>query len=101
MVGSAAGPTATRFARPSAPRPPRRWDALTLPEQEVMNAAAAHYRRLLWRTPAALAYLRGRRLPDWVLDRCGVGFAPGDTLAAALRPGQRDLARDLGLLART
>lgn len=79
---------------------PRRWDALTVPEQEVMNAAHDHYRRRLQRTPAVLAYLRQRGIADRTLARCGVGFAPGDTLAAALPTGQRELAGDLRLLYR-
>lgn len=105
LSGAAAAPPAggpqPRTGAGERPCPPRRWDALTLPEQEVMNEVAAHYQQLLWKTPAALAYLRRRGIDDGVLERCGVGFVPGGTLAAALPTGRRQLARELGLLHRT
>ena len=92
---------------PPAPAPPirrrgraeRRWDRLTLEEQEVMNTAWAAYRRALWRAPAALAYLRERAVPDWVIRTCGLGFADGRSLEGALRhESARRIARELGLL---
>ena len=76
-----------------------RWDRLTLEQQVLMNSACALYQDALWRTPAALAYLRGRGLPDWVIRQCGLGYAAGHALEAYLRrrSGLR-LAQGLGLL---
>ncbi|HEX5505269.1 MAG TPA: hypothetical protein VFW96_21810, partial [Thermomicrobiales bacterium] len=66
-----------------------------------MNLAGAVYRRALWAHPAALAYLRARGLPCWLLRRSGLGWADGGTLAATLarHPDPRLLptALDLGL----
>jgi DNA primase len=94
-------------AAPTSPEPPARrgggregrWDRLTLEQQVLMNSACALYQHALWRTPAALAYLRGRGLPDWVIRQCGLGYADGHSLEAYLRrrSGLR-LAQDLGLL---
>jgi DNA primase len=87
---------------PRPPEPPRRWDRLGLQEQVVMNTAAAVYRHRLWREPRALAYLRGRGLPDWAIRACGLGYADGQTLERFLR--RRSLVRvaeELGLLRRT
>ncbi len=79
----------------------RRWDRLDLEEQMVMNAAQAVYTHLLWRTPRALEYLRGRGLPDWVIRECGLGYADGRTLEAYLRRRHGlQTARRLGLLRR-
>ena len=77
----------------------RRWDRLTLEEQVVMNTAAVLYRDALWHTPPALAYLRGRGLPDWLIRRCALGYADGHTLEGFLRrrSGLR-VAKELGLL---
>lgn len=64
-----------------------------------MNTTCAVYRQALWREPRALAYLRRRGIPDWVIRRCALGYADGHALATCLqhRPGLRT-ARDLGLL---
>ena len=98
-----------RSARPIAPAPVahrservRRWDRLTLTEQVVMNMAGAVYHHALWREPRALAYLRDRGIPDWVIRRCWLGYADGDSLAEFLRPRRGlEVAQDLGLLNRS
>jgi DNA primase catalytic core len=83
----------------SQPNETRRWDRLPLDEQVVMNTACAIYQHALWREPRALAYLRERAIPDWVIRACGLGYADGHTLEAYLRRrfGLR-LAQELGLL---
>jgi DNA primase len=77
----------------------RRWDRLTLEEQVLMNTAAAIYQDTLWHTPQALAYLRQRGLPDWLIRAAGLGYADGQSLEVWLRrhSGLR-LAQALGLL---
>jgi DNA primase len=100
LGGTPAAPAPDRPAR--LPEPPRRWDRLSLQEQVVMNTAAAVYRHRLWREPRALAYLRGRGIPDWVTGVTGLGYADGHTLERFLR--RRSLVRvaeDLGLLRRS
>jgi len=79
----------------------RRWDRLTLEEQVVMNTACALYQHALWREPRALAYLRERGLPDWLIRQCALGYADGYRLEAELRrrSGLRT-AQGLGLLGR-
>jgi hypothetical protein len=47
----------------------RHWDRLILEQQVLMNTAAAIYQHTLWHTRAALAYLRSRGLPDWLIPR--------------------------------
>lgn len=79
----------------------RRWDRLTLEEQLVMNAAGALYRDGLSRNLAALAYLRRRGIPDWVIQTCGLGYADGRSLETHLRKhGGLRVAEELGLLRR-
>jgi len=79
----------------------RRWDRLTLAEQVVMNMAGTVYHHTLWREPRALAYLRDRGIPDWVIRRCWLGYADGESLARFLRPRRGlEVAQDLGLLHR-
>lgn len=77
----------------------RHWDRLTLEEQVLMNTACALYQHALWREPRALTYLRERAIPDWVIRRCGLGYADGHSLEAYLRrrSGLRT-AQELGLL---
>ena len=59
------------------------------------------YHHALWREPRALAYLRDRGIPDWVIRRCWLGYADGDSLARFLRPRRGlEVAQDLGLLQR-
>jgi DNA primase len=84
---------------PDAARPARRWDRLSLDEQVVLSSACAVYQHALWRAPAALAYLRGRGLPDWVIRQCGLGYADGHSLETYLRRRSGlHLAQELGLL---
>ena len=79
----------------------RRWDRLMLEEQLIMNAAGALYRDGLARNRPALAYLRERDIPDWVVRSCGIGYADGRSLEAHLRRhGGLRIAEDLGLLRR-
>jgi DNA primase len=66
-----------------------------------MNTAAAIYHHCLWREQRALAYLRQRGIPDWVIRACALGYADGHSLEAYLRrrSGLR-VAEELGLLRR-
>jgi DNA primase len=102
LTGRAAPAIRRERASPPPAQRERRWDRLTLEEQLVMNVAGALYRDALWRNPAALQYLRGRRgIPDWVIRRCGLGYADGHSLEAHLRKhGGLRVAEDLGLLRR-
>lgn len=97
------GPVPARppaVAQPAA-RPERRWDRLTLEEQLVMDTACSLYQHALWCEPRALAYLRERGIPDWVIRRHALGFADGHSLETYLRrrSGLR-VAQALGLLRR-
>ena len=84
---------------PREHRHERRWDRLTLEEQVVMNTACAIYQHALWREPRALAYLRERAIPDWVIRTGALGYADGHSLEGYLRrrAGLRT-AQALGLL---
>lgn len=77
----------------------RCWERLGLDEQVVMNTAGALYQHLLWREPAALAYLRERGIPGWVIRACGLGYVDGHSLETFLRrrSGLR-VAQELELL---
>jgi DNA primase len=97
--------TTVRAPLTAMPKPPvdraRRWDRLTLAEQVVMNMAGAVYHHALWRAPQALAYLRDRGIPDWVIRRCWLGYADGTSLVQFLRPRRcAEVAQELGLLHR-
>ena len=66
-----------------------------------MNMAGALYHDRLWRTPCALAYVRDRGLPNWVIRDCRLGYADGHSLATFLRRrSSLALAQRLGLLQR-
>jgi DNA primase len=95
--GAAPPPLAT------APVPERllRWERLTLEAQVVMNSVCVLYQHLLWREPRALAYLRDRAIPDWLIRRQAVGYADGHSLETFLRrhAGLR-IGEELGLLRR-
>lgn len=82
----------------------RRWERLTLTEQTAMNLAVAVYRRGLRGHAPALRYLRERGIPHPLIARCGLGWADGHTLVAALgrsrNPALLPAAVDLGLLRR-
>jgi len=98
-------PARVRPAKIMTPAPKadrmRRWDRLTLAEQVVMNMAGAVYHHTLWREPRALAYLRDRGIPDWVVRRCWLGYVDGESLTRFLRPRRGlEVAQDLGLLHR-
>ena len=93
------GPGASPAPRPRGDLRAGRWDRLTLEQQVLMNSVCALYRHALWRAPAALAYLRGRGLPDWVIRQCGLGYADGHSLEAYVRRrSEVRLAQELGLL---
>ena len=101
LTGGAAPATTRKYPGPQPTRRERRWDRLTLEEQLVMNLAGVLYRDALWRKPAVLRYLHERGIPDWVIRRCGLGFADGRSLEAHLRKhGGLRVAEDLGLLRR-
>ena len=102
LAGQPARPRPSLGAAPaSGADRTRRWDRLTLAEQVVMNMAGAVYHHALWREPRALAYLRDRGIPDWVIRRCWLGYADGESLARFLRPRRGlEVAQHLGLLHR-
>lgn len=95
---------APRMHRPTLPaRKPvaPAWDRLGLEEQEVMNLTAEHYQGCLWRTGAALAYVRGRGLPDAVIRDCRLGYADGRLFDALFHDDRRlEVAAHLGLVRR-
>lgn len=78
-----------------------RWDRRTLDQQLVMNLAGAIYRQGLWQESRALAYVRGRGLPDWLIRQSALGYADGHSLEDDLRRrGCLRVAQGLGLLRR-
>ncbi|MBI4499117.1 MAG: hypothetical protein HY689_14605, partial [Chloroflexi bacterium] len=97
-LGAAPPPVQARVPQ-RPPIPTRRWDRLTIDEQEVMNMVALFYRDALWREPRLLAYLHQRGLPDRTIRSCGLGYADGQSLETYLRAryGER-IAERLGLL---
>ena len=70
-----------RRSRPRAPRPSVR----TAAERACLAAAVDLYHNRLLTEPAALAYVEARGLARATLERCRVGYASGDELAAYLR----------------
>ena len=52
--------------------------------RDVLNAATAHYSKMLWQDAAALNYVRGCGLTDATMHKLKLGYAPGNTLARAL-----------------
>lgn len=99
LSGIEAGRRPAPAAAPTPRSRPRRWEALNLEEQVVMNTACALYQHALQQEPRALVYLRARNIPDWVIRQCALGYADGHSLEAYLRgrSGLR-IAQDLGLL---
>lgn len=82
-----------------AQEPGRRWDRLALAEQRLMNRVCACYQDSLWRTPHALAYLRRREIPEWLIRTQAIGYASGRLLGDCLNgPFEVRLAKSLGLL---
>jgi DNA primase len=54
-------------------------------ERACLSAAVELYHNRLLTDARALAYVRGRGLGDRVIERCRLGYAAGDALAAYLR----------------
>jgi DNA primase len=101
LIGAPPPPPARLHAGVVSAVAERRWDHLTLEEQLVLNATLVLYQDALWRSPSVLGYLRERRLPDWVIRGCGLGYADGHSLERYLRQrGGLRLAESLGLLRR-
>ncbi|MDP9352530.1 MAG: CHC2 zinc finger domain-containing protein [Chloroflexota bacterium] len=81
--------------------PPRRWDRLTLLEQETMNVAAGLYHQGLRAARGAQAYLRERCVETELARDCALGYSDGRALLPALSAAGReylDAALSLGLL---
>jgi DNA primase len=83
--------------RDQAPKQPR---TLSLDDRMILTAASAVYSDLLWRTPAALAYLEGRGIGEAVIRRCHLGYCDGHSLSQYLQRRRLSLrrAREMGLL---
>lgn len=77
-------PTPPRPARRPSARP-RRSFAWGAAERACLAAAVELYHNRLLTDPAALAYVEGRGLERATLERCRVGYASGEELAAYLR----------------
>ena len=81
--------------------PPRRWDQLTLLEQEVMNRAADLYHGSLRSARHVHAYLRERGVDPDLVRECTLGYSDGKGLPPALAaagPKYVEAALALGLL---
>jgi DNA primase len=81
--------------------PPRRWDRLTLVEQEVMNRAAHLYHRRLRSARRVQAYLRERGVGPELTRECALGYSDGKGLLPALAAAGSEYveaALSLGLL---
>lgn len=95
-AGSGRGPVLPLSTRP--PRPLRRWDALTPEQQTILNFAWATYRTSLWANVRVLDYVRGRGIPDWLIEGAGLGYSDGHSLEGVLRKGQHlAQAEEMGL----
>jgi DNA primase len=84
LAGPTLGPlraTPKHFARP-APRPS---DGRDPDELAVLQAAVSLYHHTLLTEPSALTYLASRGLDAAAIERCRLGYAPGDQLTAYLR----------------
>src|SRR5690606_16700513 len=83
--------------RDQAPNQPR---SLSLDDRMILTAASAVYSDLLWRTPAALAYLEGRGIGEVVIRRCHLGYSDGHSLSQYLQRRRLSVrrAREMGLL---
>lgn|GEM_PF-618657 len=80
----------------------RRWGDLTIEQQTAMNVAMKVWQDALWRDATALTYLHRRGVPNAVIHACGLGYAAGHSLEAALgRHVDLDVAVELGLLRRS
>ena len=87
----------------------RRWETLPLdsPEARVLDLACQVYQERLWETPRALAYLRGRGVPDALAREQRLGYADGRSLLGHLERAGPDpetggsrvqIAEELGLV---
>jgi DNA primase len=83
--------------RDQVPQQPR---GLSLDDRMILTAASAVYSELLWRTPAALAYLQRRGIGEAVIRRCHLGYSDGHSLSQYLQRRRLSLrrAREMGLL---
>ncbi len=94
----------TDLPQPRPPRreaPPRRWDQLTLLEQETMNLAARLYQEGLKGARRAQAYLRERCIEPGLARECALGYSDSRALLPAVAtagPEYLEAALSLGLL---
>jgi len=84
-AGSGRGPIVPPSTKP--PRPLHRWDSLTPEQQTILNFAWATYRNGLWANARVLNYVRGRGIPDWLIEGGGLGYSDGHSLEGVLRKG--------------
>ena len=96
---AAGSPPPASSAPAPARRPAPRWERLPLDQQDVLNRVGDHYCRALWDTPDALAYVRRRGIPDWLIEQQRIGYADGRSLRATFTaaPDVKALS-DLGFL---
>ncbi len=100
LLGTSPSPTCTPIST-AEHRVRRQWDRLSIEEQDVLNRAAAHYHQALHDCGQALAYVRGRGIPDWLIEDQQLGYADGHSLRAAFRAEcDVELLFRLGLLNR-
>ena len=100
LLGSSPAPPVTPISTKEN-RVRRQWDRLSIAEQDVLNRAAALYHQALHACGQALAYVRGRGLPDRLIADQQLGYADGHSLRAAFRDEcDVELLVRLGLLNR-
>ena len=74
---------------------------LTPLHAQALTVALEWWQDTLWRTPAALAYLRARGLDRGVIKEAGIGYSAGSAeLALRWSPGYLEAACDLGIIDR-
>jgi DNA primase len=84
LAGATLGPhraTPKQLSRPA----PRASGGRDPQERAVLQAAVSLYHNTLLAEPRALAYLASRGLDTATIERCRLGYAPGDQLIAYLR----------------
>jgi DNA primase len=84
LAGPALGPLRVSPKHLSGPTP-RASRGRDPEDLAVLQAALSLYHNSLLAAPNALKYLAGRGLDAATIDRCRLGYAPGDQLAAYLR----------------
>jgi DNA primase len=84
LAGAALGPLRVSPRHVSRPAPPSSGER-DPEEMTVLNAAVTLYHNTLLAEPRALGYLSGRGLDAATIERCRLGYAPGDQLVAYLR----------------